>query len=214
MVGTVILTLLFIGVALGPIGPGIQRAPESNSLQRVHSIGLLLFAYSNDHDGHYPDGRSSTEVFQKLLDEKYVEDPTVFYLPLEGKTEPVAGQKLKPENVSFDVTGGLDQDSSDLLPVVFLTDYKVSYTPDGTAVPLVKPFPRFGVVKPGFWAWPTIQYFGDGGIAVAYKGNNSVFLKLETSANAGAVVPRFVSPEFKPDDKVYRQLTPDGVLPP
>ena len=72
-------------------------------MQIARSINLMLFAYSNDNNQNYPDGKSSTEVFQKLLDGGYATDPAIFYVPLPGKVKPVAGQKLKPENVCFDV---------------------------------------------------------------------------------------------------------------
>ena len=86
----------------------------------------MMVSYAADHDGKFPDGNTSTEVFQKLIDENYGNDPTIFYIPLPGKTKPLAGQKLKPENVCWDVTSGLDQNSPDELPVIFMTGYLVS----------------------------------------------------------------------------------------
>jgi hypothetical protein len=189
-------------------------------VQQARFINLLMFMYSTDHDGKYPEGNSSTEIFQKLLDEKYASDPAIFYLPYAGKTKGIAGKKLKPENVCWDVTCCLDSNSSDFLPVVFMTGYKVTYVPGGSAVPLVKPFPRFGWEEhpnQTFFGWlmgrPTGHYAGTGGLAVLYKANNASFRKLETSSNSDGIVPHFISPDFKPDGKTYRQLTPDGPLP-
>jgi len=48
---------------------------------------------------------------------------------------------------------------------------------------------------------------------VIYKSNNSRFIKLDTTANHDGSIPNFISPDFKPDGKTYRQLTPDGPLP-
>jgi hypothetical protein len=106
--GLFILLLLFLGITLGPINPGYRNARASVLLQNTRTIGIAMFQYSNDHNSVYPDGESSTEVFQKLLDEKYISDPTIFYIPLPGKIKPIEGQPLKPENVCFDVTSGVD----------------------------------------------------------------------------------------------------------
>jgi len=215
-----LVVLFFIfGVALGPIGPGNKYARQSAWLQNAHTIGLCMFAYAQDHDQLYPDGNSSTEVFQKLLDGGYVTDPTLFYLAMPGKTKPVPGQKLKPENVSWDVTGGADLSSPDELPLVFMTGYKISYAPGSAAVPLVKPYPPFGLEEPyqKWFDWllrrPTIRWSESGGIAVHYKNNSSMYKKLETAPNGDGTIPDFIPPDFKPDGKTYRQLTPDGVLP-
>jgi hypothetical protein len=138
---------------------------------------------------------------------------------MAGKIKPISGQKLKPENVSWDVTEGLDVASSDELPLVFLTGYKVNYAPGGEAIPLLKPYPRFEWVDAHqtFFDWllgrPAIHYF-DPGIVVYYKGNNAMFIKLKPLPNGEESIPNFISPDFKPDGKTYRQLTPDGMLPP
>jgi len=218
-----IAVLLFIafllgGIAFGPVLPdGIIRAPESASMQQARQIGLMMFAYSNDNNGNYPDGKSSTEVFQKLLDGNYATDPSVFYVPLPGKVKAVAGQKLKPENVCYDVTSGVDANSPDELPLVFMTGYKVNYTPGGSAVPLIKPYPPFWS-EPRTWSewWNGAPDPGHGatGIAVTFKSNQAVFMVLVTSANSDGSIPNFVSTKFKPDGKTYRQLTPEGPLPP
>jgi hypothetical protein len=180
----------------------------------------MMFQYAMDNDGKYPDGNSSTEVFQKLIDKNYCTDPTIFYIPLPGKIKPVAGQKLKPENVCFDVTSGGDFNafnSSDYLPVVFMTGYKVSYAPGGSAVPLIKPYPQFGV-EPRTWSqwWhgaPEPPSHGGPGIAVIYKSNNAMFKVPNPTANPDGSISNFISPDFNPDGKTYRQLTPDGPLP-
>jgi len=211
-----ILVLLFC-LARGPLdGNGIQRALESPEMQQARAINLLLFSYANDNDQRYPDGKSSTEVFQKLLDEFYTMDPAIFYLPLPGKAKPVPGQKLKPENVCFDVTGGVDATSPDLIPIVFMTGYRVTYGPDGTAVPIIKPYPPFGA-EPRTWSewWhgrPVRQPPG-AGIGVAYKSNAAAFIKLADAGSEGKMALHFISISFKADGRTYRQLTPDGVLP-
>lgn len=184
-------------------------------MQQGRQIGQAMFSYATDNvqNGNaYPDGNSSTEVFQKLIDGGYVTDPTIFYVPLPGKVKAVAGQKLKPENVCWDVTSGVDSNSSDLVPLVFMTGYRMTYASGGSAVPVIKPYPPFWS-EPRTWS----QWWNDApapepgpsGIAIFYKGNNAVFLKV----NPDGSLPNVVSPDFKPDGKTYRQLTPDGPFP-
>jgi hypothetical protein len=63
-----VIFVILAGMALGPMGPGIKHPSESAAMQQAHQIGLMMFAYSNDHAQQYPDGKNSTEVFQKLID--------------------------------------------------------------------------------------------------------------------------------------------------
>lgn len=203
-------------MALGPIGPGNKRGAESTCVQRVHTLGLAMFQYANDNSGNYPDGNSATEVFQKLLDGGYISDPTIFFIPGFGKSEPVRGQKLKPENVCFDVTSGLTQNSPKELPVVFLTGFKVVYTPGSDALPTIKRYPQFGGTYRTWDEWLNDDWpMGDvgPGIAVHYMANRSAWRNLETASNGDGAVRNFISADFKPDGTVYRQLTPEGVLP-
>ena len=208
--------LLFAGflVVLGyfTLSPvNVRHSRENAAVQVSHQLGVAMVAYSNDNDGQYPDGKSSTEVFQKLLDGGYLSDPGILYIPLPGKTKADPGQKiLKPENVCFDVTSGADRSSSDQLPLLFLTGYKVTYSPGSAAVPLMKPYPNY-------WERSWLDWFDSQGrfrpgIAVYYKGNNAVYKLLNPFGNSDNIVPNFVSPDFKPDGKTYRQLTPDGTL--
>lgn len=163
-------------------------------MQQAHTIGVGLFAYANDHNLAYPDGKSSTEVFQKLLDDGYVPDPAVFYLPYKGKITAQPRQKLKPENVSFDFTAGGDLHSSEQLPLVFSTGYKISYQLGAEPVALFKIFPD--------------------GLAIYYKRNSAMFLHDYISGEAShAPIHYFIPDAFKSEGYSYRQLTPDGVMP-
>ena len=188
-------------------------AQQGAWMQNSRTIELAMFQYATDHGGNYPDGKSSTEVFQKLLDGKYLNDPSLFYIPLPGKTKPVEGQPLKPENVSWDVTSGVDSNTPDELPVIFMTDYQVTYAPGGVAVPLVKPHPDFGDL-PRTWAewWhgaPEPRHHPDPGIAVAYKGGSA---RVCHFTDPDGTIHDFVPSNFDPKGRVYHQLTPDGTI--
>jgi len=213
-----IIFILFATVR-GPVYIGIKQAKYNAWIQQGRQIGSMMFSYATDNTqggNAYPEGNSSTEVFQKLIDGNYVTDPGIFYVPLPGKTKALPGQKLKPENVCWDVTCCVDSNSSDLVPLVFLTGYKVTYTPGGSAVPIIKPWPQFRE-EPRTWLdwWHGVpDEPPTPGIAIFYKGNNAMYRKLETpQQSSDGIITNFVPPDFKPDGKTYRQLTPDGPLP-
>ncbi len=181
----------------------------------AHALGLAMYSYANDNSGNYPDGKSSTEVFQKLMDGGYVTDATLFYIPAAGKIKATPGQKLKPENVCWDVTASLTQNSPGELPLLFLTGYRVSYTPDGAAVPIAQDevlasrtwFQWFeGEPKPS-------SVFTDGA-AVFYVNNSAAWVNRVTAPDGTRPIPHFISPNYQSDGKTYVQLTPDGPLKP
>jgi hypothetical protein len=206
----IFIALIFLsGLALGPKS---HKGPtQSRAVSTSHALALAMFEYANDHDNHYPDGKSSTEVFQKLMDGGYISDPEMLYLLMKSKIKAQPGQKLKPENVCWDVTGGVDATSANQVPLVFLTGYKVTYASGTAAVPLIKPLPH--VNEPVVWFGESTRYIGDEGIAVTCKANTTMWLRLETDANGKGSISNFVPPDFQPDGHTYRQLTPDGVLP-
>lgn len=208
--------LLIFGVALGPINNGIVQTRGNAWMQQGRQIGQCMFSYATNYGGDYPDGNSSTEVFQKLLDGGYAKDPSLFYLPLPGKIKPVVGQKLKPENVCWDVTSSVDSNAPDEVPLVFMTGYKVTYIAGSAAIPRVKPYPNFGFKRT--WSQWWRELFGapirsEPGIAVMYKSNSASFKRFSTIENPDGSIPNFIPANFDPKGKMYKQLTPDGPLP-
>jgi hypothetical protein len=214
-----VIVLTFIGLFLNPavlspvhIGPKTSRHNPYVGNARV--IGLALYSYANDNDQQYPDASSSTETFQKLLDGDYITDPTVFYIPMPGKVKPVPGQKLKPENVSWDITAPVATVPSKNLPLIFMTGYKINYVSGGVAAPLIKPAPQYGIEGPPqtwferLFGKQSMNYAPSTGIAVFYDNNSASYI----AASPDNTIPKIVPPDFKPDGKTYRQLTPDGVL--
>ncbi len=174
---------------------------QSSSMQQAHEIAIVLTAYAQDHNGHFPEGKTSTEVFQHLLDEAYINDPRIFYVGNERWSMPgkVLGtdNHLKPKNVCWDVTGGADANSPDNLPVVFLHGYQVTYQPNASAV-LVDQSPR---TWSQWWNGPAkYKTF----IAVAFKDNT---VRVFPTDSQGAI-PNFIPADFDPKGRTYRQLTP------
>jgi len=173
------------GIALGPITSGIKKAKENASMQSARAIDLMMFSYASDHNGNYPDGATSTEVFQKLLDGGYASDPSIFYFPMPGKVRPTS-HHLTADNVCYDVTSGIDSTSSDFVPVVFSVGYNISYAVGAspTLDPDVKsPFP---------------------GMTGAYKNNSARFIPRLPDGT----IPHFIPLGFDPGTKTYKQLKP------
>jgi type II secretory pathway pseudopilin PulG len=212
----VLFVLLFLAcIAVPPMGGGIRFPRQSSCMQSAHALGLAMYSYANDNSQNYPDGKSSTEVCQQLLDGGYVTDPSIFYIPAPGKTKALPGQKLKPENVCWDVTGGLSSSGPGDLPVLFLTGYRVSYTPGGAAIPIAKAR-VLGERTWGEW-WrgePVPSDIYQAGAGVFYVNNSAKWANRVTATDGTSSIPNFISPDYKPDGKTYRQLTPDGVLAP
>ncbi len=112
-------------------------------MQQAHQMGQVLFSYATDNGSAYPEGKSSTEICQMLLDGGYVTDPAFFYVPMPGKVKPEPGQKkLKPENVCWDITGSVTGDAPDTLPLVFLTGYRSDLCTGSGSRADLKAFPR------------------------------------------------------------------------
>jgi len=188
-----LVALIIAALALQPTR-GDLNLSQNGPLERVQVLQAALFAYATDHDGAYPTGKSSTEVFQQLIDQKYVSDPSIFWFSLPGKTK-ATSTTLKPENVCWDVTVPVDVNSPDTLPVVFSTGYKVAYTANATAAPV------FSLNE----NWPH-------GIAVSYHSQRAVFLK--ESNGTDRTVNGFTPGSFDAGGKPYQQLTPTGPLAP
>jgi hypothetical protein len=201
------LLLLLLPCALAH---AIPQGRQSKTMFQSRAIGLILIQYATDHGGKYPEGKSSTEIFQKLLDEKYALDPSLFYYPMPGKTK-AETTTLKSENVGWDVTCCIDAESPDNLPMVFLTGYKVTYQAGAKAVPL-KGLSKESASRSwsDWWhnkekQWPI--YF----TAVCYKGASARALQ---DPEPDGSFPTFIPTDFDPKGKTYRQLTPDGTIPP
>jgi hypothetical protein len=95
------------------------------------------------------------------------------------------------------VTAPLDSSSSDNLPLVFCTGYRIEYKQAGRAIPL-----------PGKSRPP----FAEDGTAVCYKGLIAMFIKHDVEADG--TISNFISPDANLDTTHYVQLTPDGPLSP
>ena len=220
----VLLLFLFIVlctpfISLFKLG-GILMPMDTQGREWATVIGIAMTQYADDHDGKYPNGESSTEVFQKLLDGRYLTDSYYFWLPLQGKVRGIRGQKLKPENVCFDVTCCVSRDDPENLPIVFTTGCKVNYAPGSAAIPLLKPFPQYIQPQNTWFQWSGIEpkrtydFTREQGMCVYYKNKYTTCLPLISSVNSDITIPNFIPLDFDSKGKSYRQLAPGGPLSP
>jgi len=184
--GLLVISILAVWVVKTVVGGSTARLQEDASLQQAREIAAAMSRYADDHNGAYPDGKTSTEVFQKLLDGHYVFDPAIFFTYLPGKTA-AASHTLMADNVCFDVTSGVTKNSSGDVPVVFTTGYTVAYLPGAGATK------DFGV-----------DFALSQGLTVVYKNNRATFLQ----ANSIGAVSNFISRWFRPGREIYQQLRP------
>jgi len=217
-----LMVLVLPKILIGPMG-GLHPALESAAMQTCRVLALAMFSYANDHDDRYPDGKSSTEVFQKLLDGNYISDPNILFVPLPGKVRS-SGSKLKPENVAYDVTTGVDGHSSDSVPIVFLTGFRLEYRSGGSAISRVKPFPSTAAPLSS-WFNPfqhrdreVLPILFDG-LPVAYTSNNAWFRQarskehpVQYTPDGFGIVPDIIPFGLDLQGQTYRQLTPEGPL--
>jgi hypothetical protein len=211
-----LLVLSFGWIASSLTTTRMIKDTESGVMQTSRTLALEMFQYASDHDGRYPNGNSSTEVFQKLIDGNYISDPGLVYVPLPGKVRARPGDRLKPENVSFDITGGADAHAPDGLPLVFLTGYRVDYRPGGKAVTLTAHYPNYGPETrtwSEWWNGVPIRPLGPV-LCVTYKSNSAFGKKLDFPPGGSGFVRDFVPKDFDAKGKTLRQLTPDGPLKP
>jgi hypothetical protein len=191
-------------------------------MMQAIAIARLMDTYAETH-GAYPSGSSSTEIFQKLIDENHlapsgktfavisedlnmhqpVSDPALFWLDLPGTKYPVSSM-LRPENVGFDVTDRVGKAAPDKLPLIFITGYRVTYAPHGTAVPISPSTPR----------WMAVCYHDLSAYAVTGEFPSPSGWPFQPCFLPGRTVVDFIDPTFDPAGKEYRQLTPDGPIAP
>ena len=182
---------ILAGVALGPITRGIKQAQESTAVQVAHQVGVLEFAYSNDYSQTYPyDSAGKAEnIAITLLQGGYANNPSIFYVAgtpgavkCTGST-PFTSANFTAHNCNWDfwqgTTSGLTSTTNDLTPLCQLTT--------GAQITGLPTTAGSGIT---LTINPTSTAFGSDGIAVYYKGNNSVFVKcLAQSATAATNAP-------------------------
>jgi hypothetical protein len=100
------------------------------------------------------------------------------------------------------------------IPLVFTTGYRIEYKPGGRAVPLGS-LPVY-VSRDRTWVEWLENRPGKNaispGLAVAYASGASSFTKAPDPTTG--IVPNVISPKADLGNKTYRQLTPEGELPP
>jgi prepilin-type N-terminal cleavage/methylation domain-containing protein len=192
---------ILAGVALGPITNGIKQAQHNTAMQTGRQLGQMCFAYATDNSANgnqYPADTTAMAVAQDLLNAGYATDPGVFGISQQtGYIKPVSaagGTILVAQNVSWSFTCvtasappngiGITSTASDLTPLVYFNN--------GFSTAIPTPFPAT-TGTPKNVALAVAAPFGTDGIAVFYKGNNSVYLKSGTNGQPQGTVYGFIS---------------------
>jgi hypothetical protein len=228
-----VISLVFAGVFVGPLGSTPESMKPLEAGYNTQLIALFLHRYAADHHGEYPPGKNSTEVFQALLDGGYNYQLDIFYRPgSPGKTAPTydQGQKLKPENVCYDITVPVGGNAPPGLPLVFMTGYRITYAPGAAAVPLSDEIRSrnpsmavcycngsFAFFRNAWW------WFGMGdyrtpqtpvGSQIAYYVRDDDLVKNGGRLHRDGTITNFIPSTFDAAGVKYQQFTPDGPLPP
>ncbi len=124
--GVLFVLLVLFWLSLPSIS-SYPNNPEGRFAAPAHNLAVALFLYSNDHDGTYPSGATSTDVFQKLYDGKYLTDPANLLLPklVRPSVPSTSPLKLPPHYSCWDTVSASDRPlhakHPDDLPVVIST---------------------------------------------------------------------------------------------
>ena len=216
---TAVVLFVLLGIALGPMTGSISKAKALATMMYTREIALSMEQYATDHNGQYPTGKSSTEIFQKLMDEGYVSDPSIFaggYPRLNKVALTNSNEKLKPENVGFDVTIPVDASSPGNLPLVFLTGYRINYSTGANALPLSSDIKdRIPCMAIGYKD-ASAAFITRGTLLCPPRGDSNFQVKSVWGPGAlsDGTIPNFIPADFDPKGKKYVQLTPDGPLGP
>ena len=119
---------------------------------------------------------------------------------MSGKIKAETNQ-LKPENVCWDITYCVDSAPPKGCPWIFTTGYQIRYTAGSSALPLKER----SFLQNWVHEWAHNEY-----LAVGQTGGGAGF----AHASPDGTIPNFIPADFDPKGKTYRQLTPDGELPP
>jgi prepilin-type N-terminal cleavage/methylation domain-containing protein len=188
---------ILASVSLGPLINARNIALHNATVQTVHQIGEVFFAYSTDNTANgnlYPADSTALAISQDLMNANYVSDPSIFGIRnqsgYQAATSSGTSVALKAQSVSWSYTcaslgtgGGISSAASDLTPLIFYNN--------GWSTAVV------GTIQGGTGSGISVSYganapFGEDGAAVFYKGSNAVYLKAGLNGTAGQVA-NFVS---------------------
>jgi hypothetical protein len=163
----------------------------SMMIGHANRIYWALSDYAKKNNGSYPNGESSTEVFQKLIDDGDIRGDEVFF-DLPGKSV-ATSPRLNSSNVCYDFTKGANANSPGWLPIVYPTGYSIDFA-KGQATRLPSNEIRQDIIK--------IVYSHD---LRVFRTTSYKFYFLRTWINQIEVMP---DKPVGADVSAYTQLTP------
>ena len=170
----------------------------SGYIYNIRQIGLAMMQYSMAHQNKYPSGDSSTEVFQKLMDEGYLDpdhvDDILYIHDMPGKVPYPGSGPLKPENVCYDVATPVTDRSHDGLPLVISTGWNLTF--EEGAIPAEYDQKLTGALSTSRWSHAPAM--------IIYRKGGSARLLYPERIQEGELIPI----GFRQDKTAYRQLRP------
>lgn len=165
---------ILVTIVAPQIGTQLQKAQQLADVTSARNVGVLMFNYAVDNDNQFPGGETSTDAFNAMFQEGYLQDPSILLSQkYAGKQKFTSGDELSAKNVGYAIATlpegeGIYATDPDGLPLIFSDDSALTLEDlDGDAVPL-----------------PELE--GDGahkkaGIAVCYKSNKAEFIAAKKS---------------------------------
>lgn len=152
IIGIFALVTLVLGLSQILLNSGPHRpinGQEAWRLDMLRQLGEAMSAYAHDHQGSYPTGESSVEVFNQLIAGGYLQDyrlamydgvdkgSMLGVVSETGKEVAADPEKtrLTASQVSWDATANARADDPAGTPLLYSTGFEVAYQPGTRPTP-------------------------------------------------------------------------------
>lgn len=153
IIGAFALITLVLGLGQVLLNTGPHRpinGQEAWRLDMLRQIGEAMSAYASDHNGAYPTGKSSVDVFNQLIAGGYLQDHrlarfdginkgSLLGVVSETGVEVAADPektRLTAREVSWDAAANARVDDPAGTPLLYSTGFDVAYQPGAQPVPV------------------------------------------------------------------------------
>ncbi|MEM9445634.1 MAG: type II secretion system protein [Verrucomicrobiota bacterium] len=188
----VVMTIiaLIIGLAVPGLAAARKVASRISDTNNARNLVLALNLAAQDSNGLYPTGASSTEVFEELVHNRYIDDERVFAgtnTPNPPKIDPgnLPAFTLDPRNVAWAYVDNLTTNSPSRCPLVLTKG--------------VKAFTNLGVVSPELPAMASADSpWGPDGVVVGTVGGSAEFIKANPNGTVDLGITGAENPVLSP----------------
>ncbi len=142
-----VLLVLAAGLYMPPFANIGTKARIMYTLSNARQISLMLKNYAGDHNGRYPDGKTSNEVFRELFKTGLLDDERAFTAacsPYEGDNnigeDPDYAKALEPGENHWSMTKGVTADSPGDVPLLFENPAFATWPPQWNVDAVHRPY--------------------------------------------------------------------------